>query len=172
MDEVIVRSLMQRMIGAAKLDSHTFDEVMRDESATLQAATVVTIVAVAQAIGAASEGGPGIIGGLVPAFAGWILWTGVVHLIGNGLFGARATWGELLRTLGFAQTPSLLGILGIVPVVAGLVDTVVGAWLLITGIVAIRHVFGFGIARSTAIAIGGWIVAHIPIVIVHEIVGP
>lgn len=171
MDEVIVRPLMQRMIGAAKLDIHTFDEVMRDDSATLQAAIVVTIVAVAQAIGAASKGGPGIVGGLVPAFAGWILWSGVAYLIGNGLFGATATWGELLRTLGFAQTPSLLGVLAIVPGVAGLVDAVVGAWLLITGIVAIRHVFGFGIGRSAAISIGGWIIAHIPIVIAHEIVG-
>lgn len=167
----MARSITQRMVGAATLDVHALDEVMRDDSATLQAAAVVTIVAMAQAIGAASQGGPGIIGGLVPAFAGWILWTAVAHFIGNTLFGGTATWGELLRTLGFAQTPSLLGILGIVPGMAGAVDLVVGVWLLITGVVAIRHVFGFGLARSVAIAVGGWIIAHIPIVIIHEMVG-
>ena len=171
MDAVIARPVMQRMIGAAKLDAHTYQGVMRDHSATLQAAAVVAIVAVAQAIGAASQGGPGVVGGLVPAFAGWILWSGVAYFVGNNLFGGTATWGELLRALGFAQAPSLLGVLGIVPGAAGPVDTVVGAWLLMTGIVAIRHVFGFGIGRSVAIAIGGWIFAHVPIVIIHELVG-
>lgn len=171
MDVVTGRSLIQRMIGAAKLDIHTFDEVKRDESATVQAAAVVTIVAMAQAIGAASEGGPGIVGGLVPAFAGWILWSGVAYLVGNGLLGGTATWGELLRTLGFAQAPSLLGVLGIVPGVSGWVDAVVGVWLLITGVVAIRRVFRFGIGTSIGIAIGGWIIAHVPIVLIHQRVG-
>ena len=171
MDAVIPQSLLQRMIGAAKLDADTLDEVKRDDTATLQAATVVAIVAVAQAIGAASKGGPGVLGGLVPAFAGWILWVEVAYLIGNRLFGGTATRGELLRTLGFAQTPSLLGILAIAPGLAVWVDAVVGVWLLITGIVSIRLVFGFGAGRSAAIAVGGWIVAHIPIVIIHEIVG-
>lgn len=171
MDAVMSRSVMQRMIGAAMLDSRTFDEVKRDDAATLQAVVVVAIVAVAQAIGAASKGGPGVVGGLVPAFAGLILWVEVASLIGNRLFGGKAIRGELLRTLGFAQTPSLLGILAMVPGMAVSVDTIVGLWLLMTGIAAIRQVFGFGVWKSAAIAVGGWIIAHIPIVIIHDLLG-
>lgn len=171
MDTVIPQSLIRRMVGAAKLDIDTLDEVKRDDAATLQAVAVVAIVAVAQAIGAASKGGPGVVGGLVPAFAGLILWVEMAHLMGNRLFGGTATRGELLRTLGFAQTASLLGILAIVPGIAVWVDAVVGVWLLISGIVAIRQVFGFGAGKSIAIAAGGWIIAHIPIVIIHELVG-
>lgn len=171
MGEGFARSLVSRMIGAAKLDSSTYLAVKRDETATVQAAVVVAIVAVAQAIGAVAGGGPGVIGGLVPAFAGWVLWSGLAYLIGVKLFGGTATWGELLRTLGFAQTPSMLGILGVVPGMEGPVGAVVGVWLLITGVVAIRHALDLGTGRALITAVVGWVVAHVPIVIVHEMLG-
>lgn len=170
-EEGAARSLVRRMLGAAKLDIATYDEVRRDEAATVQAAVVVAIVAMAQAIGAAGEDGPGVVGGLVPAYAGWVLWSGVAYLIGFRLLGGTATWGQLLRALGFAQTPSVLAIVGIVPGMAGPAGAVVGVWLLATGVVAIRHVLGLGTAKAIAIAVAGWIIAHILIIIVHELVG-
>ena len=166
----MVRSLVRRMAGAAKLDVAAFDEVKRDESATLQAAVVISIVAVAQAIGAAGEGGPGVVVSLVPAFAGWILWSGVAYLIGVKVFGGAATLGELLRTLGFAQTPSMLAVFGLVPGMAGPIGTVIGVWLLIAGVIAIRHVLRIGTGRAVAVAVVAWIIAHVPIVIIHEMV--
>ena len=44
--------LVQRMLGAATLNIDTFEEVEADETATMQAAAVVAMVAVASAIGA------------------------------------------------------------------------------------------------------------------------
>ncbi|HEX8363013.1 MAG TPA: YIP1 family protein [Longimicrobium sp.] len=171
LEEGAARSLARRMAGAARLEVAAYDEVRRDESATPQAVLVVAIVAVAQAIGAAGEGGPGVVGGLVPAFAGWILWSGVAYLIGARLLGKTVTWGELLRTLGFAQTPSILGVLGIVPGMSALVGVVLGVWLLITGVVAMRLVLGVSTGRAIAISVAAWIIAHIPMVIAYEMVG-
>lgn len=66
---------------------------------------MVAIVAVAQAI-AGTGGGTGlIITGLIGAFIGRGVWAAVTYLIGDKLLGGTATWGELLRTLGFAQPP-------------------------------------------------------------------
>jgi hypothetical protein len=169
-EKSVARSVVHRMFGAARLDVSTFDEVKRDQTANLQAVTVVVIVTVAQAIGAAGEGGPGVLWGMVPAFTGWFLWSGVAYLIGDKLFGGRATWDELLRVLGFAQAPSMLGIFGVVPGMAGPIGVVMGVWLLTAGVVALRQVLGIGTGRAIITAVVGWVVAHIPIVIIHELV--
>ena len=48
--------LVARMLGAAKLNVDTFEEVEADETATGQAAAVVAMAAVASAIGSADSG--------------------------------------------------------------------------------------------------------------------
>src|ERR687884_1201090 len=101
----VQRSIVDRMKGAALLDIATYEEVEADTTATGQAAVVVAIVAVASAIGALRGGGASIIGGLIAAFVGWLVWSRVTYLLGTKVFGGTATWGELLRTIGFAQSP-------------------------------------------------------------------
>ena len=51
-DSTTQKSLVSRMIGAARLDVNTYEDVEADESATGQAATAVVIVAVLSAVGA------------------------------------------------------------------------------------------------------------------------
>jgi hypothetical protein len=151
------RSIVDRMIGAARLDVDTYEEVESDYNATGQAALVVTIVAIASAIGGLNEGGRGIIGGVLVAVLGWLLWSGIAYLIGDKVFGGTATWGELLRTIGFAQSPGVLLILGIIPVLGGLVSMAVGIWMLVAGIIAIRQALDFSTGRAILTALLGWI---------------
>ena len=159
------RGMVDRMIGAARLDVDTYEEVEWDYSATGQAAIVVTIVAIASAIGGAGAGGVGIIGGVLSAVVGWLLWAGIAYLIGDKLFGGTATWGELLRTIGFAQAPGVLLILAIIPVLGWIVQFVVGIWLLVAGIIAIRQALDFSTGKAILTAIVGWI----PLVIARAI---
>src|SRR5215203_5823413 len=133
------RSIVDRMRGAALLDVATYEEVEHDNGATGQAAVVVIIVAVCSAIGAVWRGGPSIIMGPVSAILGWLLWSAITYVIGDKLLGGTATWGELLRTLGFAQAPGVLMIFGIIPILGGMVRAVAAIWMLFTGIVAIRQ---------------------------------
>jgi hypothetical protein len=151
------RGIVDRMIGAARLDVDTYDEVEADQSATGQAALVVVIVAIASAIGSLGEGGIGIVTGLLSAIVGWLLWAGITYVIGDKVFGGTATWGELLRTLGFAQAPGVLLVLGIIPLLGGLVQAVVGIWMLVAGIIAIRQALDFSTGRAILTAIIGWI---------------
>ena len=157
MSNIAPRSMTERMIGAAKLDIGIYEEVEADGTATGQAAGVVAIVALCSAIGGFAGGAQGVIGGLIAALVGWLIWAGVTYLIGDKLLGGTATWGELLRTLGFAQAPGVLFLFGIIPVVGGLVALVVGLWILITGIVAIRQALDFGTGRAIATALLGFI---------------
>lgn len=157
MNVVSGRSMTDRMIGAAKLDIDVYEEVEADTTATGQAAGVVAIVALCSAIGGIGGGAQGVFGGLIAALVGWLLWAGVTYLIGDKLLGGTATWGELLRTLGFAQAPGVLFLLGIVPMLGWLISLAVGLWILVTGIVAIRQALDFGTGRAIATALLGFI---------------
>ena len=157
MTEYARRSIVDRMRGAALLDVATYEEVEHDNEATGQAAVVVIIVAVCSAIGAVWRGGPSIIMAPVTAILGWLLWSAVAYLIGDKLLGGTATWGELLRTVGFAQSPGVLMIFGIIPILGGLVRAVVVIWLLATGIVAIRQALDFSTGKAILTAFLGWI---------------
>lgn len=156
MEVVRKRSLTERMRGAAFLEIPVYEEVEHDTTATSQAAVVVGIVAVASAIGSASAGGGGIVSGLVGAYLGWLAWSAVTYLIGTRFFGGTATWGELLRTIGFAQSPGVLNVLAIVPILGGLVRLGVFFWLLACGIVAIRQALDFGTGKAILTALLGW----------------
>lgn len=146
-------SFTERLIGAARLDVDIYEEVEADSTATSQAAGVVALVAVASAIGGVGHGVSGVAAGLVGALLGWLIWALITYLVGDKLLGGTATWGELARTLGFAQAPGLLFMLAAAPVLAWIVPAVVGIWLLFTGIVAIRQACDFGTGRAIATAV-------------------
>lgn len=158
-------TLVDRMMRAARADVHLYEEVERDQSATPQAATVVAIVAGAGAIGALIAGliagrNPifGLIVGLVGAFLGWILWSYVTYFVGTRLFGGTATPGEMLRTLGFAQTPQIAGILAFIPAIGPFIALLAALWSLWLAIVAIRQALDFDTGKAIITAIIGWII--------------
>lgn len=152
------RTFTDRMIGAAKIDVDVYREVEQDQTATKQAAGVVAIVAVCSAIGWVGDGAMGMLGGVLSALLGWLLWSGVTYLIGDKLLGGTATWGELLRAIGFAQAPGVLYIFAGIPLLGWLIRPVVGIWVLICGIVAIREALNFTTGKAILTAVLGWIV--------------
>lgn len=166
--------LLDRMWRAAMLQSSVYEEIEADEGATSQAALVVLIVAIAAVIGeflsealfgtrtGAAGLARGIVTGLIGDFVSWIVWSYVAYFFGTRLFGGTATPGELLRTLGFAASPGILQILSFVPVLGGLINLVVGIWLIFTGVVAIRQALDF----STGKALGTAIISLIPVVVI------
>ena len=154
--------IVQRMLGAATLNIDTFEEVEADETATMQAAAVVAMVAVASAVGSVGSGGGSILFAPVGQILGWLIWAGVTYIIGDKIFGGTATWGELLRTLGFAQAPGLLLLFAFVPLLGGLLRTVVALWMLVAGIIAIRQALDFGTGKAVLTAVIGWLALFIP----------
>lgn len=155
MEHIAGRSMPERMKGAAMLDVATYEEVEADSTATAQAAGVVLIVAIAQAIGAIGIGN--VLGAALAAILGWLIWSGVTYLIGSRVFGGTATWGELLRTIGFAQTPGILLILAVIPLLGWLIRFIVAIWVLIAVIIAIRQALDFSTGKAIGTAVLGWI---------------
>jgi hypothetical protein len=151
------RSFTDRLIGAARLDIDVYEEVEHDTDATAQAAGVVALVAASSAIGGLAHGAAGVAMAILVSIIGWLMWAGITYLIGDKLLGGTATWGELLRTLGFAQAPGILLMLAVVPNVGWVLLPFVGIWMLFTGVVAIRQALDFGTGRAIATALLGLI---------------
>jgi hypothetical protein len=156
--------LVDRMIRAARLDVMLYEEVEADITATGQAATVVGIVALCGGLGSgiaqAMAGHPGAAVGLfiyqiIVAFVAWIAWSYITFWVGTSIFKGTATPGEMLRTIGFAQSPGVLNILAFIPVLGGIVGFVAGIWALISGIIAIRQALDITTGQAIITAIIG-----------------
>jgi hypothetical protein len=163
-------SFMNRMIRAAKLEVLLYEEVEADITATRQALLVVVLVAVASGIGQASSGRNAIaqiLFGLVTALLGWAVWSYVMYFVGTRFMGGTATYGELLRTLGFAESPGVLFILGIIPGIGPIIRTLAGIWVLITSFIAIRQALDIDNGKTVITIVLG-IVA---LIVVYAIIG-
>jgi hypothetical protein len=151
------RNFTERILGAARLDVDVYEEVEHDPRATLQAGGVVVIVAMASAIGRIDYGAEAVAKAVLASLLGWLLWAGLTYIIGDKLLGGTATWGELLRTLGFAQAPGILLMLVALPTFGTFVLIAAGSWMLCTAFVAIRQALDVGNGRALATALLGLI---------------
>lgn len=152
MSDVPERGLLARMFGAAMLRAEVYEEVEADTGATGQAAGVVLAVSLVTAVLDYELGWLAVASAGAASVLAWLLLAGITWLIGTRVFGGTASWGELLRTLGFARTPGLLIVLA--PVVGG-IGFLVQAWVLVAGVVAIRQALDFGTVKAVLTALVG-----------------
>jgi hypothetical protein len=173
-------SITSRMVRAARLEVPLYEEVEADTTATNQALMVVLAVAIAtgigQAIGATIEGNSAalvgrLIGGILNGLIGWAIWSYVIYFVGTRFFGGTATYGELLRTLGFAESPSVLLILSFVPVVGGILALVVGIWTIVASFIATRQALDLDNTKTFLAILVGFIALIIVLFAVALIVG-
>ncbi len=131
---------MNRIIGVFKLDAATFEEIEADENATMQAALVVLVIALLGALGA-GVGASFVQAGFLNSFASsfvstivtWLAWSAVTFFVGTSFFGGKSDLGQMMRVLGFAYAPQILGIIPCIGWLIGLI------WSLIAAFVAVRQ---------------------------------
>ena len=170
------RSLPNRMIRAAKLDPELYEEVENDESATSQAALVVTIAALAAGVAALIRDGVGTaIVGIIGALIGWVVWAAITYFVGKTFFATAETqvdMGEMMRALGFSYAPGVLSIVGFVPILGGIVALVVGIWQLIAGVIAVRQALDVSTGRAVGTVIVGWLVQLAITFVIFLVISP
>jgi hypothetical protein len=166
------RSLVIRMWRAAKLEVDLYDEVEADTTANGQAFLAVVIASVASGIGAAiaefllDKGAIwflwGLLIGLGTGIVGWFVWSLLAYWLGTTIFKGpetSATYGELLRTIGFSNSPRVLSFLSFVPYqLGGLIAFIVSVWVLIAGVLAVRQALDFSTWRAIGTCVVGWII--------------
>jgi len=161
--------LMNRVIRAFKGDRTLFEEVEKAENLTQEAFLIVGIGAISTALGAAigvllimgampvpagiAIPRPGFVGTLISSFisaiVGYIIWSYVTYFVGTRMFNGTATPQEMLRVIGYASVPKILGIVGFIPGLGGLIQFALWIWSIYLGFLAVRQ--GLNLSNQNAI---------------------
>jgi len=162
--------MFNRIIGVFKLDRKVFAEIEHDTTATTQAATVVAIVAALSVVGSILgtlfslvTGGELQIGALLInivttfllTFVNWLIWSAVTYFVGTQLFKGDADLNEMLRVIGFAYAPRMLGI---IPCIGGIIGAI---WSLIASYFAIKEGLDLDDGKTIATVLIGWLITVI-----------
>ncbi|MFA7348416.1 MAG: YIP1 family protein [Desulfurivibrionaceae bacterium] len=167
---------LDRMLRAAKLDVHLYEEVEADTTAIRQAMGVVVLSSIAAGIGSiGSMGLGGILFGTLAALGGWYIWAFLTYFIGTRWLPepqTEADLGQLLRTTGFSSSPGLIRVLGIIPGLGSLVFFVASVWMLVAMVIAVRQALDY---ESTWRAVGvcaiGWLIQTLILALLFTLVG-
>ncbi len=145
-----------RLMGAAMLDAGTFEQVEADRGATWQAILVVVLSSLAAGVGVRLQMQSGALGFVrmsTIALVTWIAWAVLTVQIGTRVLPERQTesdTGEMMRTIGFAATPGLLQVFGVIRGVAAPVFAITIVWMFAAMVAAVKHALDY---RSTGRAL-------------------
>jgi hypothetical protein len=147
-------TFLQRAIGAARLNVPVFEEIEADRTATGQALIIVVLSNLAAGIGLTERlfDAP-VLHRVMLALIFWVFWAIATYIVGVYLMPEPETEtnvGELLRTIGFAASPGIVRIFGVVPVVGATIYAASTVWMLVAIVIAIRQALDY---RSTGRAV-------------------
>lgn len=162
----------QRAIGAARLEIPVFEEIEADRTATGQALIIVVASSLAAGIGLTSSlyNAP-VLHRVMLALLLWLFWAISTYIVGVYLMPEPQTEtsiGELLRTIGFAASPGILRILGMVPGIGGTIYVISTVWMLVAMVIAIRQALDY---KSTARAVVVCVITGMIGVIMAALIG-
>jgi len=163
--DVAMASFQHRVIGALKLDAATYEDVEHDASALPQAVLLVVLVSVTTSVAwyfSMWHVGT-IVRGAVQSLVAWFIGAMALWLIGTRLLPGKKTeadLGQLLRTVGFAQSPGLFGLLAVVPVLGLFIPFVVAVWIIAATFVAVRQALDYDDTfRAILVCFLAWVVS-------------
>jgi hypothetical protein len=153
--------MIDRIVRAIRLDWTVFGEIAKDRDALKEAAIIVAIVTFLSAVGTgiATKSLSSFVGAwLAGILVGWIGWAIITYFVGTALFKGETDIPEMLRVLGYASAPNLLGLLSFIPCVGWIFPLVGGLLALVAGVIAIREAMDFDTSNAIVTVIIGWII--------------
>jgi hypothetical protein len=149
------------MAGAVRLRVATYEEVEADKSATWEAVAIAVVSSLAITVGDYHRGDVDMLARFLAGLAGWITWLLFIWLVGVKMVpepDTRSDLGELIRTTGFASTPGILRIFGLVPVIGWLLVIAAWLWTLAAMVVAVRQALDYkSLPRAIVVCVVGFI---------------
>lgn len=153
--------MIDRIVRAIRLDWTVFGEIAKDRDALKEAAIIVAIVTFLSAVGTGLAAGSlsTFVGAwLAGILVGWIGWAIVTYFVGTAVFKGETDIPEMLRVLGYASAPNLLGLLSFIPCVGWVFPLIGGLLALVAGIIAVREAMDFDTSNAIVTVIIGWII--------------
>jgi hypothetical protein len=152
-------ALSNRLPRVLSFDASVYREIAADPTALNQAAVVVIVAAILNAIG---QGTRGLLAVLVVAVLNLIafaIYVAVATVVSKGLFQGRTDFNEMARTLGYAYIWYALGILALIPFGGGLLAFIGWIAAVVAGVIALRESSEFDTTKAVVTVIIAAIVA-------------
>jgi hypothetical protein len=172
MSQANKNSFLIRTLNCLMLKSDAYEEVEHDESATKQALIIVLMSSSALglmqcSLWFASFSAGVILSSIIFGVLSWALFAWMTYFIGTKIFRTdetEADWGQLARTLGFANAPRILlfAVLFVSDDIIAVIATVVSIWVLITTVIAIRQALELNNIRAIGTGVVSNIIISIP----------
>jgi hypothetical protein len=156
--------VIDRIVRAIRLDWTVFREIAEDQNAMKEAAIIVAIVTFFSAVGTGIASGSFVgflVSWLIAVVIGWVGWAVITYFVGTALFKGQADIPEMMRVLGYATAPNLLGFFQFIPCI-GWIFPIVG-WILalIAGVLAIREAMEFDTGTAIVTVLIGWAIIFV-----------
>lgn len=156
-----VTTFLPRAWGTMRLDLPTIEAIERDDGATVQAVVLVALVGLANGIGVWQTeeiGALGFVTGPAGNVIGWLVFAGVAYAVGTGVLPGEGTEveasaGGVVRTVGFAQAPNVLGVAVVIGTLGQVLSFAGLVWTLVCGIAALRVALRVTVGRAIAIGV-------------------
>jgi uncharacterized membrane protein YgdD (TMEM256/DUF423 family) len=160
--------LIPRLLRAAVLDPRAYEGIGEQPEDMFRALGVVMAVGVAFSVGVRAL--PGIDFGDTPPLSavlvslstvltGWLVYTAIIYILGTLLFRGKASFRQILRTLGIAYGPGVVTMLGAIPGAGGLLFLIGLVWILPSALIAVKSLQGYDWVRTFIATAVGWVVA-------------
>jgi hypothetical protein len=154
--------MIERIVRAIRLDWTVFREIAQDPKAMKEAAIIVAIVTFLSAVGiglAKQSFGSFIVDWLVAILVGWIGWAVITYLVGTSIFKGGTNIPEMMRVLGYANAPHLLGLLSFIPCVGWLFPIAGGILALVAGVLAVREAMDLDTGNAIITVVISWVIS-------------
>lgn len=157
---------LNRLYRAALLDVDLYSEVVADTKAMFQAMMAVFLYSMASAYGNFGRAGvSGINFGMITTLLGWYIWAFSCYFIAVRLLSEAKVDVDrkaVLRALGFASSPGLIRLLGLIPELSGVTFGIASIWMIVAAVVAIKQVLKFkNTLRVAVVCTIAWVISHI-----------
>lgn len=167
--------MLERIMRILRLDAKVFREIEEDPNATVQAGIIVVVVSLLSAIGSGIAARTFFGSFFWELFVGvafaWVLWAVVTYFVGTSLFQGKSSIEGMLRVLGYARIPGVLGFFSFIPCV-GWIAALAGAVLsLIAGVLAISEAMDFDMGKAIITVLIGWAVYLLLSILLAPVIG-
>jgi len=169
-------SFKDRVIQSALLNVDIYEEIEADSGAFFQALTVIILSSIAAGFATIDRVGMGgLFSGTITALIAWFVWAYLVYFVGVKFLPEEQTEadpGQLLRTIGFASSPGLIRVVGIIPGLGGIISFIASIWMLIAMVIAVRQALDYkSTVRAIAVCLIGWLAQWLIFIIFYGIFG-
>lgn len=159
--------IIQSVRRAVTLDKSFYEEAALDERYQQQALLVVIVVALAGGIGSFLQqlllghffgSIIALLMTVVLGVVGYYIWAYLTQWVGAKFFNGQATTPQLLRTLGFAYAPVLLGIFAFIPCIGPVLSFAGWIWSVVAGVFAVRQTHRVTDGQAIITVVVAWVI--------------